>query len=320
MTHRRDLERHRRSLTEIRNIMNSMKTLAWMETRKLSRFLDAQRAVVQGMEEVATDLLCSYPEILPVTGEATPLYLLVGTERGFCGDFNQAVVRGLETRLATDPPVRPLLIATGRKLGALLEGDTRVAATYNGASIAEEITPVLHQVVSELVRLFEQHGELTVSCIYHRDENHVVMQRLLPAFLGLQAGPARHAFPPVLNHPPRQFLTMLADHYLPAALHEMLYNSLMVENQYRLTHLDGAVKHLDHKSAALARQCNALRQEEIIEEIEVILLGSTGPEAHPEPENRPPRHATTDRAVRRTPSPEEPDSAINQPLSDRSTS
>ena len=46
MTRRHDLEHHRNSLAEIRDIMNSMNTLAYLETRKLSRFLDAQHAVV----------------------------------------------------------------------------------------------------------------------------------------------------------------------------------------------------------------------------------------------------------------------------------
>ncbi len=64
------------------------------------------------------------------------------------------------------------------------------------------------------------------------------------------------------------------DHYLFAALHEILYASLNAENHQRVAHLEGAVKHLDDESAELARQCNALRQEEIIEEIEVILLSA----------------------------------------------
>jgi F-type H+-transporting ATPase subunit gamma len=277
MTYQRDLERHRRSLNEIRNIMNSMKMPAWMDTRKLSRFLDAQHAVVHGVEEVAADLLGCYPEILPVARENTPLYLLAGTERGFSGDFNQALLKGMENILITQPSHNPLLIAIGRKLGALLEGDARVAASFSGASMAEEISPLLNQIINRLSRQFEQHGELTIFCICHKAENHVVMQRLLPAFQGLQAGPARYPFPPVLNQSPRQFLTVLADHYLPAALHALLYNSLIVENQYRPTHLAGAVKHLDQKSETLARQCNALRQEEIVEEIAVILLGSSDP-------------------------------------------
>jgi len=69
MTRRRHLEHHRQSLAEIRDIMNSMKTLAYMETRKLARFLDAQHAVVQSIEDVAADLLSFYPETLPEAQE-----------------------------------------------------------------------------------------------------------------------------------------------------------------------------------------------------------------------------------------------------------
>ena len=51
-----------------------------------------------------------------------------------------------------------------------------------------------------------------------------------------------------------------------------MYVSLMAENIQRVRHLESAVQHLDDKSANLLHQSNALRQEEIIEEIEVILL------------------------------------------------
>jgi len=57
MTRRRELDRHRHTLDETRSIMNSMKTLAYMETRKLARFLDAQRSVVRHIESVANDFL-----------------------------------------------------------------------------------------------------------------------------------------------------------------------------------------------------------------------------------------------------------------------
>ena len=53
MTRRRELDRHRHILDETRNIMNSMKTLAYMETRKLARFLDAQSSVVTHIETMA---------------------------------------------------------------------------------------------------------------------------------------------------------------------------------------------------------------------------------------------------------------------------
>jgi F-type H+-transporting ATPase subunit gamma len=274
MTRRRKLEQHRHSLTEIRDIMNSMKTLAYMETRKLARFLDAQHAVVQSIEDVATDLLSFYPETLPDAKDTTAVYLLMGSERGFCGDFNHALLRHLELALQGQAADSPLLLAVGRKLYTLLEGDSRVTAFIDGASVVEEATALLNQLVRELTALQDKHGVLSVYCLYHGSEDGIVMQRLLPPFHDLMHQPTRFPHPPFLNLEPAEFLIELTEQYLFAALFELLYTSLMAENHNRVAHLEGAVKHLDDESAELTRQSNALRQEEIIEEIEVILLSA----------------------------------------------
>ncbi|OEU71704.1 MAG: hypothetical protein BA864_04355 [Desulfuromonadales bacterium C00003093] len=274
MTRRQDLEHHRHSLGEIREIMNSMKTLAYMETRKLSRFLNAQHAAVRSIEETAADFLSFHPETLPEIDETTRVYLLIGTERGFCGDFNQTLVRDLEATLKTHPDGNPLLIAVGHKLHSLIENDARVTALIDGAGVVEEVAGVLNQMVRALSSLQEQRGMLTVYGLYHGGHDGIVMQKLLPSFQHYLHQPPRFPHPPVLNLSPTEFLRELTEQYLFAALHEILYTSLMAENHNRVTHLEGAVKHLDDKSDELARQGNALRQEEIIEEIEVILLSA----------------------------------------------
>ena len=274
MTRRHDLEHQRNSLSEIRDIMNSMRTLAYMETRKLARVLDAQRAVVESIEAAATDLLGWYPDILPATKETTPVCLVIGSERGFCGDFNHTLLGSLESTVPAQSHGHPLLIVAGRKLHPLLEDDTRMVTRLDGASMLEEVTTLLNQMVTALTTLQKKHGPLTVYCLYHGNEGGIAMQKLLPPFQHLQTRPARFAHPPLLNLSPQELLGELTDHHLFAALHEMLYTSLMVENQQRASHLQGAVQHLDDESDRLARHCNALRQEEIIEEIEVILLGA----------------------------------------------
>jgi F-type H+-transporting ATPase subunit gamma len=262
--------------------MNSMKTLAYMETRKLDRFLDAQHAVVQNIEEVVADLLSFYPETLPDAEVTTPVYIVIGTERGFCGDFNHALLEHLESTLQDSPAENPTMILVGRKLYTLLEDDERVAAWFDGASVAEEVTSLLNNIVSELTALQEKHGVLTLFCLYHGDQDGIVMQKLLPPFQDLRHKPPRFACPPVMNLAPRELLVEFVDSYLFASLHEMLYTSLMVENHQRVTHLDGAVKHLDDQSAEMARQANTLRQEEIVEEIEVILLSAASLDERPD--------------------------------------
>lgn len=282
MSRLRNLEHRRHSLIEIRDIMNSMKTLAYMETRKLARFLDAQTAVKQSIENVAADFLSFHPGILPAAKQGTPIFLLIGAERGFCGDFNHALLKQQESMPQAQPPAEPALIVVGRKLHMLLEGNSRVVARIDGASVVEEVATVLNQLADEMVTFQSSHGAGELFCVYHGSEEGVVTQRLLPPFEDYRGTLPRHLLPPLLNLPPASFLIELTDQFLFAALHAILYTSLMMENHQRVTHLEGAIRHLDDQSEDLARQCNALRQEEIIEEIEVILLSAASLDGKPD--------------------------------------
>ncbi len=281
MSRRRNVQRRRQSLAEIREIMNSMKTLAYMETRKLSRFLDAQTAVERSIRQVAADFLDFHSDVLPQPRRGTPVYLLIGSERGFCGDFNHALLAKLESVLHERSSNTPVLITVGHKLHTLLEGDPRVEAWIDGASVVEEVAGVLTQLANAIVTFQSRHGAGEVFCVYHGSEDGVVVKPLLPPFTEYAGSPERHAVPPLLHLQPAAFLIELTDQYLFAALHAILYTSLMMENHQRVTHLEGAVKHLDDQSSELARQSNALRQEEIIEEIEVILLSAASLDGEP---------------------------------------
>lgn len=281
MTHRRELEQRRHTISEIRDIMNSMKTLAYLESRKLGRFLDAQRQVLAHIETVAVDFLGFYTKTLPPMEDTTPVFLLLGSERGFCGDFNESLLTRLESHVQEYSIDTPRLVVTGNKLGNHLVGDPRVVSSIDGANVVEEAKKTLALIVNILSELQEKEGPVSLTVLYHDpDSENIVTTTVLPPFE--QYRDITPCFPhaPVLNLPPAAFLTELIDHYLFAALHEMMYLSLMAENIRRVRHLESAVQHLDDRSANLLQQCNALRQEEIIEEIEVILLSAANLKKH----------------------------------------
>jgi F-type H+-transporting ATPase subunit gamma len=273
MSRRRELERRRRTAEEVREILDAMKSLAYMETRKLARFLDAQRQVVRHVERNAADLLAYYPDCLP-SPEAGPRgYLLVGSERGFCGDFNGALLRRLEGLSGEAPDPDPRIIAVGHKLCVRLEGDPRIAALLDGATVVEEVESVLATVVEALTE--SGLGIHSLSALYQDpDRREVVVAPLVPSFEESRGAEPRYSHPPLLNLAPERLVAELADQHLFAGLHEILFVSLMAESQERVAHLTGALDHLDQTLEALARQGQALRQEEIVEEIEVILLSA----------------------------------------------
>ena len=276
MTRRRDLEQRMRSLDEIRKIMNSMKTLAYMETRKLAQRVQNQSLAIEHIERAAADFFSFHPYTFPLEG-IQPVYLLIGTERGFCGDFNEQVLRFIQSRIAqaADPP--PILIVVGRRLCARFAADPRLAGAIEGADVTEEADGVLGRIIDAMTDLRERYGPLSLTAVFHRHAPAGLVEKsLLPPFQEYAGAKPLFPFPPLLNLRPSDFLFGLIDNYLIAALHEVLYASLMTENLRRIEQLEGAVRHLDERTETLGRKSKQLRQEEIIEEIEVILLGATG--------------------------------------------
>jgi len=289
MTRRQEVEHQRHSLAEVRDIMHSMKTLAYMETRKLERYVIAENAVLDSIEDVAKDFISFHADTLPTTTgttraqQATSVYVVVGTERGFCGDFNQSLIRQLDETLtsteSTTGTENANIILVGHKLFNTIDTEKLNNGMLNstklvGASVVEEVLTVLEQIVQQLSSIQHQHGMLDVYCIYHDQQEDVEVTQLLPPFQHLRENRPQHADPPVLNLEPAEFLVELTEHYLLAALLTILYVSLDAENHHRVSHLEGAIRHMDDKSQELTRRANTLRQEEIIEEIEVILLSA----------------------------------------------
>ena len=276
MTRRRELEKRRHSMAEIGEIMNSMKTLAYMETHKLERFLYAQRAVVAQVEDVVKDFLAFFPETLPETDNSKRLFLLLGSERGFCGDFNESLLVELENYLRENSIQNPQLMAVGRKLYVHMDNDPRLVASLEGADVVEEVERTLNQIIQRLSETQRKQHTPSLTVLYHDlDNEQVIIKDILPPFENFRGARPRFTHPPLINLPPLTLLAELIDHYLFAILHKIMYVSLMTENVRRMQHLEGAVHHLEDKSAELLRKCNALRQEEIIEEIEVILLSAS---------------------------------------------
>ncbi|MEN8133875.1 MAG: F0F1 ATP synthase subunit gamma [Pseudomonadota bacterium] len=200
MTCRRELERHRHTLNETRDIMNSMKTLAYMETRKLARFLDTQSSMVAQLETVAGDFLGFYTKTLPEPDKLMPVYLLLGSERGFCGEFNETLLTQTEVYIHKNSINTPRLIATVRKLCDRLEKDPRVIAFIDGVNVAEEVEKTLIQIIDNLVGLRTQAGAIALGVFYHEPEREeIVATRILPPFEQSRKTVPVFTHPPLLN-------------------------------------------------------------------------------------------------------------------------
>ena len=275
MSQRRQLNYHRHQLMEIRDIMNSMKNLAYLETRKITRYLSSQQKAVDLIELAATDLLQSYPQLQPRAEQARTVVIILGTERGFCGNFNEALLDHLNHYTHEDDTRPVSLIAIGGKLEQFVQSDERVIVSLRGASVAEEAIDVLNNLMEQLgsLELLQRNDQIKI--LYHDPATkQVVMQSIFPPFIELSDRYPRYRISPVINLEPAALFKELTDHYLFSLLYKISYASLMAENDQRIDHLQTALRRIDQKTSDLTRKINAVWQEEIVEEIEIILLNT----------------------------------------------
>lgn len=275
MSKRRDIEEHVRTLDEIKGIMGAMKNLALMESHKLNRVLTMQHQVVDHVEAAGLDFLAFHPD-LALDGTEEDLYLVIGSERGFCGDFNDRLLAHLDRHLRTRGRQDSAVIIVGRKLLERAERVYRIAGSIEGPTTAEEVEPVLIHVSERLRELAirrARDGRAPVTAVFHDAVTEAILIRALRPFRTTIRETKRRPFPPGLTLPPVDFFAQLVDFYLFSFLHAIFYSSLMAESRARLGHLESAMQRLERDRTDLLRKRNILRQEEITEEIEVLMLG-----------------------------------------------
>jgi F-type H+-transporting ATPase subunit gamma len=254
-------------IRDISGIMTAMKSLSLVETHKLARFIGHQRRMLENIEAAAAD----FGHFFPIADEAAParaVLLLIGSERGFCGNFNERVVAALHER--PELPADAAIVVVGRRLAAKLATHPLVCCSLDGPTVTEDVPRLLDRLMDalqEASRRLAGDGAALVT-LAHCAEGNLESTRLLP----LTPPPLpRPPHPPRLQLAPAAFFAELLDQYLLAALYGLLYASLAAENHQRLAHMEHALERLDETVARLAVKRNALRQEKIVEEIEVIL-------------------------------------------------
>jgi F-type H+-transporting ATPase subunit gamma len=272
MTKLSDLYSRMRALRDIEGILNAMKNLSLVEITKISRFYVTQQELLHLVEEALADFQQFYGPPLETRDTAgAAVYVLIGSERGFCGGFNETVQKALECQPIAGATLRLILI--GRKLALKFLQDKRVVASLDGPSAAEEIPAVISQLAKTLTHFSSSDWKIIHNAYTGAGTNVEVTS----PFEFPRREPAKKLrFPPLLNLDSSDLRPRVFEQYLFALFYGIFDRSFMAENHERLRHMDGALNELREDRERLRRLSNSLRQETITEELEVILLSVEG--------------------------------------------
>ena len=123
-------------LQEINSIMTAMKTLALVETNKLARFIEHQRLMLSNIDKAAADFQSFY-SVEHYDSTKPAILIVIGSQRGFCGNFNEHVIDSLVDLPVLDKETTQLIVV-GSRLNEKLHSDSYIIVNFvDGATVTE---------------------------------------------------------------------------------------------------------------------------------------------------------------------------------------
>lgn len=274
------LVKHIDSLADISDIMNAMKYLSLMESNKLSRYILHQKRAMQIIELAAEDFLHFHPELLEEIEPKAHIIVVLGSERGFCGSYNETLYQSVEEYLNTQKNTDIKIVALGYKLHNKFDQHStlysRLHKKLSGPKLVEEIPDIISGLISSISYLMNDQQATQLTVMHHSEDNpYPVFRKILPAFQALHTERVSYRSPPLTHLANTALYYSLLDEYLFASLDQIFYTAFMSENQHRVRHIENSLNKLSEKIMDLSLKRNEVRQEEITEELEVIMLSSS---------------------------------------------
>ena len=264
MSQRREVEGRLALFDELSGILGAMRSFALAELRKVGKREASQQQVVESLAVALQDLSGALPEAFYAGSAETcaDIWLLFGSVRGFCGSFNEDVRRFWQGAADEQAP----LILVGERLHGLFDGHES-ACCLDGAEGGLDAPAAIDRILAAVSELRPGDDYGLMACI--RDEQGARSQRLWP--LPRPADDGVSSALPLTYQPIAAVAGGVAEHYLFHSLLALMLRSIRVENHMRLMQMETALRHLERGGEDLQRQRNRLRQEEIVEEIELMV-------------------------------------------------
>lgn len=270
-----EIEAHIGGMSELRDIVGAMRSLAAMRVQEAEQALRGIRRYAEMMLAAigAGLLLVPGPAAETRPERRRRALILCMSELGFVGEFN---TRLADAAKAAIEPEDQLFILGGRGTELAIEHGLQIAWSAPIATRPRGAPETVHVLADELYRRIAQSGISRVEAMFGRNSGGVpAVQRqlLLPLDLAADAAIQRRQ-PPLHNLVPRVLLEKLTAEYVSARLTEAVVESIAAENAARFAAMDSAHDNVAKKLAQLHRSVHLARQDEITTELLDLITGA----------------------------------------------
>lgn len=277
------LERHSDTLTSIRGIVHTMKTLSAINAspyEQAARSIETyHQTIIQGFAAFAYRT----GGISLLQQKATEHLLVVfGSDHGLCGNYNETLAEAVKQYCAAQPAPRPRLLCIGAQMSAALSDHDLVPdAVLLPPASAEGIGRLAGDIVTRIDSLEQDqplHGLAVTLAFTQRAEHGLrepALRHLLPLEPELLKRETRwesRALPDYTMHADALLSALIRNHIF-ASVFRASAEAMVTENSARLALMQQAEQSVDERIDDVQADLSSVRQTEITNELMDVIIG-----------------------------------------------
>ena len=284
MATQESLVRKMKSVDELRSIVRTMKAMAAANLHQYERAVesleDYHHTVALGLQIVLGKGRAKRPHKHLVVKTGSLLAVVIGTDYGFAGQFNEEIIRHALTVLDRDQTTTHVIAVGGQAADGLNKVQRKIAAAFPLPSSLAGINPLVQRLALEIERIRTTQDVEEVLLLFNRPSASTTYTqqttRLFPVLFDDVLGDARK-WPsrslPMYTVGYAQMLQALVREYIYVSIYRSIALSMAGENVSRLAAMHAAVKKIEEVSENLTMEYRQKRQNAITGELLDILSG-----------------------------------------------
>lgn len=201
------------------------------------------------------------------------LVILVGSQKGLCGNFNSSLFDFFKKNIPTEH--NRTIITVGKKATDFITNKMNSQPYFSFSQLtARNYLQVGRQIITFLKNASQPYSSVTIfsnvaKSFFTQSPHitHLIPIKNDPSCDGAKKGNV------LLEQSVTDILDVLSDHYLAAHLQYVLYESLLAEQAARFVSMDNSTRNANNLLESTKLQYNKLRQAKITKEL-IELTGS----------------------------------------------
>jgi F-type H+-transporting ATPase subunit gamma len=266
------------SLKELLEIIAALRAIAAVQMQRSQQSLEAvrdySRVIRRALGEAAA-LVARGNDSAVTTGARQPGLVVLCSEHGFCGAFNEPLISAAIEAARTERNLHLIFVGT-RGAQRASERGLSPELTLPMAPHSDGVTQAAHRVAVELSRMFVAQTLTSVEVLYthevRTEHSALARVRLLPPDWPVSEK-NQTKLSPIVNMKPRRLFDELAAEYMFAMLEAAAMESFASENAARFRTMEAAHENIEKKITEFDRTARRMRQESVTTEILDLIAG-----------------------------------------------